>query len=564
MLKIEKLQKASTLSDLAKLLDFRPKSVSYILYKLPPSSKYTTINIPKKNGGVRTIRSPHPKLKLLQKRLADYLYDCEKQLIYNSAHKQIVSHGFKKGCTIMTNAYKHRNKRHIFNIDLEDFFPSIHFGRVRGFFIKNRNFLLDPAVATVIAQIACHDNELPQGSPCSPVISNFIGHILDIRMLSLAKKAKCTYSRYADDLTFSTNKKEFPELIAVPEKRSNTWRASDTLKSEIHRTLFKINDKKTSMQFKTSRQITTGLVVNKKVNVKQEYYRKARAMCFNLFQTDSFHLRKTIIDPTDPTKSKKEVHVGNLRQLEGILNHIYQVKRPHELDKKNGRKHHRPEGITKLYRDFLCYKRFFALQEPLIICEGKTDIIYLQCALRKLYAGYPNLVEHSSGEYKFKVKIWKLSPMFKEIMNAADGSGLVSVAEKAINNFKLYKGIGKEFPVIFLLDNDSGADKFRNKFKSSIKPTDLTANLSDNIYVAFVPPPKKKKDAAIEDLFGTKILKTKIRGKIFNKSNKTETKTEYGKKIFAEEVVLPNQKALNFNGFKPLLNNLSAIISSHS
>ena len=115
----------------------------------------------------------------------------------------------------------HKNKRHVFNVDLKDFFPSLNFGRVRGFFIKNAHFQLEPKVATVIAQIACHDNELPQGSPCSPIISNFIGHLLDVRMANLAKKTKCNYSRYADDLTFSTNWKEFPEKLAIKKKGSD-------------------------------------------------------------------------------------------------------------------------------------------------------------------------------------------------------------------------------------------------------------------------------------------------------------------------------------------------------
>ena len=132
------------------------------------------------------------------------------------------------------------------NVDIQDFFPSINFGRVRGFFIKNSHFSLDTNVATVIAQIACHNNELPQGSPCSPIISNLIGHLLDIRMANLAKRAKCTYSRYADDLTFSTNKKDFPDSIAIM-KDDNNWVAGSRLIKEIEKVGFSLNTKKTSI-----------------------------------------------------------------------------------------------------------------------------------------------------------------------------------------------------------------------------------------------------------------------------------------------------------------------------
>lgn len=76
-----------------------------------------------------------------------------------------LSHGFERKRSIITNSMMHVGKNHVFNMDLESFFASFNFGRVRGFFIKNRNFNLDPQVATVIAKIACHNNELPQGSP---------------------------------------------------------------------------------------------------------------------------------------------------------------------------------------------------------------------------------------------------------------------------------------------------------------------------------------------------------------------------------------------------------------
>ncbi|NJN91776.1 MAG: RNA-directed DNA polymerase [Leptolyngbyaceae cyanobacterium SL_5_14] len=126
-----------------------------------------------------------------------------------------VSHGFKRKLSIRTNARKHRNRRYVFNIDLTDFFGSINFGRVRGFFIKDKRFRLNSKVATIFAQIACFKKSLPQGSPCSPVISNLIGNILDTHLVRLAARTGCTYTRYADDLTFSTNKRCFPRSIAI-------------------------------------------------------------------------------------------------------------------------------------------------------------------------------------------------------------------------------------------------------------------------------------------------------------------------------------------------------------
>ena len=74
-----------------------------------------------------------------------------------------------------------RIRRFVLNLDLEDFFPTFNFGRVSGFFMKSRDFKLDRKVAIMLAQIACHEKALPQGSPCSPVISDMIAHMLDLQ-----------------------------------------------------------------------------------------------------------------------------------------------------------------------------------------------------------------------------------------------------------------------------------------------------------------------------------------------------------------------------------------------
>jgi len=223
MSKLERLKKIATKPSFAKLLEVNPSFLTNVLYVLKPDTQYTTFTIPKKNGGTRTIKAPSVKLKSLQSNLSNLLLDCideinEAKQTKKGTYKQALSHGFVRNCSIMTNALMHLNQKNVLNIDLKDFFDSFNFGRVRGFFIKNHHFQLDPAIATVIAQIACYDNKLPQGSPCSPVITNLITHSLDIKLSSLAKKHSCIYSRYADDMTFSTRKSEFPKQIMRQEE----------------------------------------------------------------------------------------------------------------------------------------------------------------------------------------------------------------------------------------------------------------------------------------------------------------------------------------------------------
>lgn len=184
MSRLASLKAAATLADLAKLLEFTASGLSYVVFKQPDAAKYKTFEIPKRTGGTRKIQAPLGALKLVQQRLSVLLQDCLDEIISIKKRKDRIAHGFKRKRSIITNAREHRNRRYVFNIDLEDFFPSINFGRVRGYFIKDNSFGLNQEVATAIARIACHDNFLPQGSPCSPVISNLIAHVLDMHLVS--------------------------------------------------------------------------------------------------------------------------------------------------------------------------------------------------------------------------------------------------------------------------------------------------------------------------------------------------------------------------------------------
>ena len=180
------------------------------------------------------------ELKMIQSRLANYLQECLQEIRSNQNFHINLSHGFEVDKSILTNAEIHIGQKYILNIDLENFFHSINFGRIRGFFIKNVHFQLHPTIATCIAHIACYNNYLPQGSPCSPVISNLICSVLDIRLKNLAKKYKCFYTRYADDLTFSTYLKYFPEQIAKSNYYLNV-ELSALLIKEIQKAGFNIN-----------------------------------------------------------------------------------------------------------------------------------------------------------------------------------------------------------------------------------------------------------------------------------------------------------------------------------
>ena len=563
MTTLEKLKTLTTLSELAKLLGYKPKGLSYILYKMPKNTKYKTFLIPKKHGGQRTIQAPDSHLSVIQTRLARMLWKCVEEHQKKHPHFWTASHGFIKERTIISNADAHKRKRFVFNLDLEDFFGTINFGRVRGFFINDRMFELDPAVATVIAQIACHENKLPQGSPCSPIISNLIGNILDSHMLALARDTQCTYTRYADDLTFSKNKGGFPPEIAVEIKKGE-WVVGKKLNNTIKATGFTINASKTRMSLRQSRQIVTGLVVNKKVNIKKEYYLNARAMCNSLFQTDLYHI------PYDKSKIK----INNLNHLEGTLSHIYFVKMRRDRDSKtnkilSGKKKTEfipPETPKNLYRKFLFYKHFVIPNAPLIITEGSTDIAYLKSAIRMFVPQFPSLASKEDGISGLKIKFLTPSDTIKDVLNLVNGTpGQASF----INNYKEYSERYEyrpkiKHPAIILCDNDKGAEKVFNAASSKAKiPINRQTNepfykIFENLYLVKIPEGTNQ-ESEIEDLFSDRLRNIKVNGKSFVGKNNLNL----GKDDFAEKVVLKATNPDDFEKFKELLERIQGVIDYH-
>jgi hypothetical protein len=238
------LRSAKTRYDVAALLGYKPSALSFIVYKIPKEAKYTVFEIKKKGGGTRRIDAPVPMLKALQKQLANLLYECLREIEEPEKRKSNLSHAYRKGFSIISNARAHKSRRYVLNLDLQNFFPSLNFGRVRGFFLNNKHFKLVEPVATLLAQIACNDGALPQGSPCSPVLSELLTHFLDMRLVRFAAKNKCSYTRYADDIAFSTNQKSFPVALAVAA--GEAWILNDKLKSRIQNAGFTINDAKTA------------------------------------------------------------------------------------------------------------------------------------------------------------------------------------------------------------------------------------------------------------------------------------------------------------------------------
>ena len=238
-------------------------------YANPKLSKkrYSSFSIKKKSGGERNIHAPVNGLKHILRPL-NIIINCVSEPHFKAT-------GFVPGKSIVDNAKQHVGKNYVYNIDLKDFFHSFDRSWVKyGFMIKPFNLGKEKEeLAFLLASLCTHPFEidgeiktvLPQGAPTSPSITNILCVKLDKRLNGLAKRFGITYSRYADDISFSS--------------QTNVFNKEDFLE-ELHRIIkdqkLEINPSKTRLQQKGYKQEVTGLIVNNKVNVNSRYIKQLR------------------------------------------------------------------------------------------------------------------------------------------------------------------------------------------------------------------------------------------------------------------------------------------------
>ena len=250
----------------------RLKSLLYYGNSALAAVRYRPFHIRKKNGKLRCIHAPARPLKTIQQ--------CLNLVLQGMFSPHAAATGFVPGKSIADNARPHVGRPYVYNLDLKDFFPGVDFHRVRAC-LKLPPFDLvetrEP-LGFLIANLCCVRDaqnparaHLPQGAPTSPVLTNMVCQRLDRRLTGLAKRFGARYTRYADDLTFSSY--------------TNLYRPGGDFCRELERIIadqrFTINPDKTRLQREGYRQEVTGLVVNEKLNVSRRYVRTVRAMLHN-------------------------------------------------------------------------------------------------------------------------------------------------------------------------------------------------------------------------------------------------------------------------------------------
>lgn len=234
------------------------KMLKYFSSDVISPKRFRTFHIRKKNGGVREIKAPCRQL--------DVILTCVNVLLKLLYIPSEVAMGFTSGRSVLNNAQPHVGHNYVFNIDLKNFFPSIPQARVwKRIQLPPFNFTQE--IANVIAGLCCsYDktmdiNVLPQGSPASPLLTNAICDKLDRRMKGVAKRFGLHYTRYADDMTFSS--------------MHNVYQKDGPFVAEITRIIseqgFQMNESKTRLQKTGTRQEVTGLTVNAIANVSRKY-----------------------------------------------------------------------------------------------------------------------------------------------------------------------------------------------------------------------------------------------------------------------------------------------------
>lgn len=176
-------------------------------------------------------------------------------------------HGFVCGRGIVSNAEAHGRRRcaWVMNIDLKDFFPSINTGRIFGLF--KTLFAFNESVAGHLARLTTFDNHLCQGFCTSPDLANFVAWKLDRRLMGLAQRLGVVYTRYADDLTFSSE--------AIKPRPESVLRLVAKIVDDEN---FRVNEDKIAIMGVGRRQVVTGLVVSEHgVNVPRRIRRLLRA-----------------------------------------------------------------------------------------------------------------------------------------------------------------------------------------------------------------------------------------------------------------------------------------------
>ena len=218
-----------------------------------PWKHYRSFPLNKKDGSSRVIHTPRTYLKVIQWWILDNVLN----------HVKVSENvfGFVPGRSAVQNAAFHFGSKHVLNVDIRQFFPSITIDQIRGIFVS-LGYCGD--VANMLAELCCLNKRVPQGAPTSPALANLVLRVLDDSLSQKSAENNIKYSRYADDLTFS----------------SQTWIENeflDAVQQAVERAGFELKAEKTRFAGSGGRMEVTGVVINEKMQPSRTWRKRTRA-----------------------------------------------------------------------------------------------------------------------------------------------------------------------------------------------------------------------------------------------------------------------------------------------
>lgn len=265
---------------------------------------YRSVEIPKKGGGTRKLLAPDYLLGRIQKNILHHVLAELPVSAYAKAYQPHTS--------ILDNARPHAGARQILKLDMKGFFDHISYFLVYRYAFPAIYY--PPAVRTILANLCCYQDMLPQGAPTSPAVSNLVMKPFDEYMGNWCRKRQIQYTRYCDDMTFSG---EFDSREV--KKKVRGFLASYGLE---------LNEKKTRVQKKCQRQTVTGIVVNERPRVSRAYRRKLRAEIYycRKYGVES-HLQRCVETGGVATlQTDERACMQYLQGLLGKINYVLQVE----------------------------------------------------------------------------------------------------------------------------------------------------------------------------------------------------------------------------------------------
>lgn len=298
----EKFLQAKTLPTLAKVLGVKLEHLKH----LAQHRKYIQFYVPKPNGKRRLIETPNKELKRVLQKL-NYFFqatyhsrkpDCAYGCITATADEKITRN-------IYTNAMQHIGKKWILNLDIKDFFHSISFIMVRKIF-RTAPYNFNENTVKLLADLVTHQERLPIGTPTSPALSNLVVLELDQQIMQLSKEKKWKYTRYIDDMSFSSHKKftkkQIQKIIAIIEAFG-----------------FQLNKNKFQLCKISEQPMVTGLILTPtKPDVSKLYIKNIKEDILIYHWLTSSRIQNRNIFPTDVIKKLRDSIFGQINFVKTI------------------------------------------------------------------------------------------------------------------------------------------------------------------------------------------------------------------------------------------------------